>query len=175
MITILSSERINPELNQWAADWASYKLFGDARGFGPCATMCVMDGPSNVVAVMVYHNYHADAGTIEISGAADDRRWLTRSVLWNWFNNAFNLMGCQAVIMRVSTKPEQEHIHRMCKAYGFEHHMIPRLRGRNEDEFIFVLYDDVWKNSRFNRHQRRSTDFSRVQSHQWHEGTPARH
>ncbi|UWF68413.1 MULTISPECIES: hypothetical protein [unclassified Brucella] len=38
---------------------------------------------------------------------------------------------------------------RIARAYGFSETYIPRLRGRDEGEFIFTLTDDDWRNGRF--------------------------
>src|SRR5690606_2224075 len=80
------------------------------------------------------------AGAIEVSGAADTPRWLTKKVLWEMFAYPFEHLGCQIVVMRVST--ENTRLHRILTAYGFECYRIPRLRGRHEDELIFTLTDD---------------------------------
>lgn len=155
MNTLWASEFKHQDLNQSLWIWASKQIFGDCRGFGPCATLGVFDA-CELCAVMVYHNFQKDAGVIEISGAAGTSRWLTRPVLKEMFSLPFDRMDCQTVVMRVSPDEKQRHIHRMLKAYGFQEYRLPRLRGRGEDELIFLLHDDVWQDNRFNR----STDIS---------------
>lgn len=133
------------------------KLFGHFRGFGPCSTMGVFDG-EDLTAVMVYHNYDRRSGVIEISGAASSKVWLKRHVLREMFAVPFQNMGCQMVVMRVSTKDKA--LGRMLTAYGFSSYVIPRLRGRNEDDVIFTLTDTVWMNNKFNRRIGKSSDAS---------------
>lgn len=153
------SEFDNPHLNRQFAAWVSIKLFGHPRGFGPCATMVVFDD-DKPIGVMVYHGWQREAGVIEISGAAIDKRWLTRHTLREMFRVPFENMGVQTVAMRVSADKRQEHLHRMLKAYGFKRHLLPRLRGRDEDEYVFLLHDDNWKASKFNgvRPRKRQVD-----------------
>lgn len=142
----------NPAVNEMLWKWASMKLFEHTRGFGgACHTMGVFDG-TELIGVMVYHNYDRKAGAIEVSGAADNPRWLTRKVLWDMFAYPFEQLDCQIVVMRVS--PENRHLHRILTAYGFDCYTIPRLRGRHEDELIFTLTDDAWRNNGFHRNHR---------------------
>lgn len=131
------------------AAWVGQKLFGDkARGFGPCTTMAVFD-EQELLGVMVFHNYESAAGIIEVSGAANDPRWLTRPVLRQMFAFPFDELGCQMVVMRVSETNAR--LMRILTAYGFQSYRIPRLRGRNEDEIVFTLTDDRWRNNGFHR------------------------
>ena len=148
MRTVWGSEFANQKLNRTFSLWASQKIFGSFRGFGPCSTMGVFED-EELIAVMVYHNYDRKSGVIEISGAASNKEWLKRHVLREMFSVPFDNMGCQMVVMRVS--PNDKALGRMLTAYGFSSYVIPRLRGRNEDEVIFTLTDTVWMNNKFNR------------------------
>lgn len=136
-------------MNALIASWVGKKLFGDkARGFGQCTTMAVLDG-QELVGAMVFHNYESGAGVIEVSGAADHPKWLTRKILHEMFAFPFDEIGCQLVVMRVSASNTR--LSRILTAYGFESYRIPRLRGRNEDEIVFTLTDDRWRNNGFHR------------------------
>jgi RimJ/RimL family protein N-acetyltransferase len=152
MQAVWGSER-EPELNAYLTQWASVKLFGHGRGFGPCTTMGVFDGP-RLVGVMVYHGYEPAAGVIEISGVSEDKRWLTKPVLFSMFAYPFNQLKCQMVVMRVSEKNEQWNgrgIKRILEAYGFTSLRIPRLYGRAEDGILFSLTQEVWETNCFHR------------------------
>lgn len=131
----------------WAADqiWP-----GKGHKFGECVCMGVLEG-NRPIACMVYHDFNPEAGLIEISGAATDRRWLQRHVLKEMFAYPFEKAGVQMVVMRVSAKREQRHLHRMLKSYGFKGHIIQRLYGRDEDGIVFTLTDDDWRSNKFNR------------------------
>ncbi len=123
---------------------------GSSRGFGECQGMGVVDDEDDkLIAGAIWHNYEPEAGVIEISAAATSKRWLTRQTLDMMFGVPFREWNCQAVVLRVpdSDKP----MHRMLKAYGFEVYRIPRLRGRDEAENVFVLTDDAWRANKFNQ------------------------
>lgn len=142
MRTIWASEHGDRNLNRRLWQWASLRLFDNLIGFGPCATMGVFDG-DRLVAVMVYHNYESRAGVIEVSGAASTSEWLKRPVLREMFNVPFERMGVQTIVMRVSEK-SRTGLHRMLPAVGFKSYHLPRIRGRDEDEIVYLLHDDVW-------------------------------
>lgn len=99
------------------------------------------------VAGVVFHNWDADAGVIEMSSASDDARWLSRPVLAEMFGYAFDQMGCQAVVLRVD--PGNARMDRIARAYGFKRYDIPRIRGRDKSEVIYVLGDDAWRANGF--------------------------
>lgn len=123
---------------------------GCERGFENYKAVGVVKEGS-LVGGFVYHNWNPDAGVIEISGASTDRRWLDRTSLEGLFGYPFDQLCCQMVVMRVSAGDHQKHLHRILHAYGFRSILIPRLRGRDEDEMIFTLTDDDWRANRFNR------------------------
>lgn len=129
--------------------WVANQIWpGQGRDFGACQGLAVLDG-NELIAGIIYHNYHPDAAVMELSSASIDKRWLTRPVLKAMFEYPFIECHCQAVVLRVAD--ENKHMHRIAKAYGFEHYVIPRLRGRDANENVFVLTDDAWKSNRFNR------------------------
>lgn len=102
-----------------------------------------------LVAGIVFHNWEPEHGLIEISGAAENRRWFTREVIRVAFGYVFEGLGCQAVTAR--TAEDNGTVRHICKAIGAEEYIIPRLRGRDAAGVIYVLTDEAWKRSRFNR------------------------
>lgn len=132
-------------LSAWVADliWP-----GQGKDFGNCRGMAVLDG-EELIAGMVFHNWEPHAGIIEISGAGTSKRWLTRETLRRMFSYPFKDCGCQALVMRVSDHDEP--LHRMLTTYGFERYRIPRLRGRDEAENVFVLTVEAWRDNKFNK------------------------
>lgn len=134
---------------EWLAKMVADRIWpGAGRDFGNCRAIAVMEG-EKLAAGLIYHNWYPDGAVIEISGAAWIKGWLTRAVLEVMYGYPFIDCGCQAVIQRVSDADKAQH--RMLKAYGAEHYRIPRLRGRDEAENIFVTTDDAWRNNRFNK------------------------
>ncbi len=108
----------------------------------PFAALAVVED-DNLLAAMIYHNYDGDAGVMEISGAAWSKRWLTRPALHMMWRYPIEIIGCQAVVLRVPD--ENKPLHRMLKSYGCEQYVIPRLRGRDKPDNIFILTDDAWR------------------------------
>lgn len=137
-----------PEINDAIGEYVSSRVFGVSKPFFLSSSMGVFEN-GNLLAGMVYHNYDAGAGVIEISGAADSPRWLGRPVLKQMFEYPFKQLGCQAVVMRVDSNNAR--LGRMLPAYGFMKYEIPRLRGRDRSETIYVLHDDVWMTNKFNK------------------------
>ena len=113
----------------------------------------VADENGTLVGGMVYHCFDPDAGVIELSVAATDKRWFTRPILYGLFEYPFEQLGCQMVCSRVSA--DDAALRRMKKAYGFQEHLIPRLFGRGEDGIIFTLTVEQWKSNGFHKEHKR--------------------
>lgn len=111
-------------------------------------SMGVFDGEA-LIAGTLYHNWHPESGVIELSSASLIKRWLTRSVINAMFDLPFQRLGCQMTVLRVSEK--NENMIGIARSFGFSEYLIPRLRGRDENEFIFTLTDDQWATSKFKR------------------------
>jgi RimJ/RimL family protein N-acetyltransferase len=110
--------------------------------------MAVVDN-GEVVAGVVFYDYDADAGVIQISGASDNKRWMTRPVLWAIYNYVFNELKCQAAVQR--NDPDNTTLAAMMPRYGFKRYDIPRLRGRDKAEALFILGDDDWRGNGFHK------------------------
>lgn len=135
-------------MHEAIGEFVSFRLYGNPGAFRDYTAMGVFqDG--TMIAGLVYYDYDRQAGVIQISGASDSARWLTKPVLWEMFSFPFNEIGCQAVVMRVD--PDDKRLGRMLPAYGFEKHVLPRMRGRDKDDAIFILFDDVWRENQFHR------------------------
>lgn len=142
--TVVATETHMPDWNASAGDWASLRIFGHAGEFERFCSVTVMRG-DDVSAVIILHNWHPEAGVIEIS-AAGDGYWQTRRVINEVMAICFETMGCQMVVMRnaehaVNTVSNSERL-------GFKGVFLPRMRGRDEGEWLFTLTDDDWKTSR---------------------------
>lgn len=137
-----------PEINNAIGDYVSGKVWGITKPFFLSTTMGVFEDGA-LIAGMVFHNYDRGAEIIEISGASETPRWLTRTVLWEMFSYPFEQMNCQAVVMRVSNTDAR--LARMLPSYGFVKYEIPRLRGRDKSEMIYVLHDDIWRENGFHK------------------------
>jgi RimJ/RimL family protein N-acetyltransferase len=123
---------------------------GCEAGFGNCKAIGVVDDETGeLVAGMVFHDWQPGPGLIQISSASLTPRWLTAEVRHKMFSYPFDEVGCQMVVLQVSAANER--MVRIAKAFGFTPHFIARMRGRNEDGYVFTLTDDAWRNSKFTR------------------------
>jgi RimJ/RimL family protein N-acetyltransferase len=102
----------------------------------------------DLVAGLVFHNWEPDAGIIEVSAAAIDRRWLTRRVATEAMNYTFETCDCQMVLARHSE--QNTPARKIWVALGSTETRIPRLYGRETDGIIATLTKEAWAVSKFN-------------------------
>lgn len=139
--------RSSPLENEVVGNFVSNVIWGMPGRIRDYCAMGVFDG-EKLVAGVLYHNWHQDAGVIELSTGARNGRWLTRPVIRALFNMPFNNLGCQLCVIRVAeTNATMIHI---ARSWGFTEVFIPRLRSRDEGEFIFSYSDDQWRSSPYN-------------------------
>jgi RimJ/RimL family protein N-acetyltransferase len=121
-------------------------VFGDPMALDRYAALgFIEDG--ELIAGVLYHNWHPENGVIEMTAGATSKRWLNRRTVQQLMALAFDGFNNQLAVMRVSEKNQS--MIRIARAYGFSETFIPRLRGRDEGEFIFTLTDDEWRSGRF--------------------------
>lgn len=137
-----------PELNKALAGWLAAHIDG-VDAFDEPYTTLGMFNDGQVVAVVLFNNYQPNAGVLEMHAASESKRWLTRPSLKEMFTYPFDQLRCQMVVLRVSERDTS--LHRILEAYGFEKYLIPRLRGRNEGEYLFTLTEEAWRSNGFHR------------------------
>jgi len=138
----------SPELNRAIGEFVADRVWRDGRRFGEHTSMGVEQG-GRIVAGVIFHNYDPWAGVIEISGASDTPRWLTRPVLYAMYAYPFDQLGCQMVVQRNSE--HNARLNSILRRYGFDEYRIRRGRGRNEDELVFTLTDNQWRSNGFHK------------------------
>lgn len=122
------------------------------HGFGSDCTAIGVEHDGSLAGGFVFNHWSPEAGTIEISYAGVDRRWLTRPVLFGAFSYVFDGIGCQMAIAR--TPLSLAHGIRIARAYGFKQIAIPRLFGRYEDGIISTLTAEDWRSNGFHKEHR---------------------
>lgn len=131
------------------AAWVAARIPLCARGFGDCKAIGVGHG-GKLVAGVVYHNWSPEWGLIEMSAAADDRRWMTRRVVNDLLAYPFGF--CRAVMAQTDeTGPARSIWQRL----GAAETTIPDMRGEGEANIVFILSKTTWQAGRFcmeNRH-----------------------
>lgn len=126
----------------------SRRIWGDAREISG-DTLLVVQSSGKVSAVIGFQNFNPEAGVMEISAAADDPKWLRRDVINEAFDYVFRQCGCQAAVLRCDA--DDKRMDKLAHGLGFKRHDVPRLRGRNNPEAIYVLGDDEYRAGRFYR------------------------
>lgn len=137
----------HPAENQAVGHFVCRTIWGREGAVHDFCSMAVFDD-SGLIAGMLYHNYYPDEGVVELTGAARSKRWITRPVLRALFAMPFDILGCQLLAMRVSSR--NHNMLGIGRSFGFDEYIIPRLRGRHEDEHVFTLTDDQWRGHKVN-------------------------
>lgn len=133
----------NPGDNLIMGEWCARQLWpdGDER-FENYTTLGIMND-TDLLGVVVFHNWSPRSGTIELSAASISPRWLTRQTLLNMYGYPFDECGCQMVFQRNSVKNTR--ISGILRRFGHDEILLPRMRGRNEDELLFTLTEEKWR------------------------------
>jgi len=135
-----------PLENLTVGEFVSRLIWGEAECLQNYCTMGIYD-EDRLVAGTVFHNWQPESGVIELTSATTTKRWLTKPVIRAMFKLPFDILGCQLAVLRVSERNEA--MVRIARDFGFTEAYVPRLRGRDEGEFIFSFSDDQWRASRF--------------------------
>lgn len=126
--------------------WVAYKL-GLRLWPQSYSIANVRDG--SILGATVFHGYYPETGVVELTSASDSPRWMDRKMINAVFGYAFDHLKCQLVVIRVSEINAR--MVNIARGLGFQGYLIPRLRGKNEAEWVFTLTDDDWLKSRFRR------------------------
>lgn len=136
------------EIYKAVVRFITQRIWGRDVAMSQGTILAVLDG-QDIIGACLFHNYDADNGVIELTSASVTPKWLSRPVLSDMFGYAFDQMGCQAAVMRVD--PDNARMCRIATAFGFKRYDIPRLRGRNKAEALFILGDDEWRGGKFHK------------------------
>jgi hypothetical protein len=118
------------------------------RGFGRCQTIGVVDKAGKLIAGIVFHNYHPEAGVIEMTAAAlPGSRWMTRETLRRIHQFVFERCACQTLLLVVPA--DDEALLRQPAHLGFIFVRVPRLLGRDRDAILCLLTHEAWEASKF--------------------------
>lgn len=134
-------------LNDALADWLAKQCGFGASIVKPYRCMGVFES-GELIGVWAFNGFNSAFGRIEMHGAGTSKRWLTRRVIQEMGQYIIEELGCQIAYARCAESDTS--IMRMLTAVGFDHVVLPRMRGRNENERLFYITDDAWKSSKFN-------------------------
>lgn len=109
--------------------------------FGHCRTIGFLDADGLLEAAVVWNNWNPKTGVIEISAAARNRTWGTRTRLRIIFEYGFAF--ARMIVARTS-----EHNPgplRIWRALGASTYRIEGLRGPDEAEIVTTLSREQWR------------------------------
>lgn len=135
---------MTPVWDDAVADWVAALIPDCGRGFGDCRAVGFLDRRGAIAAGVVFHGWWPERGVIEISGAAVDRRWCTRSALAAIWGYAFAV----ARVAMGRTSELNAPVRRIWTACGAAEHVIPDLWGEGEAGVIHTLTAPQWRSSR---------------------------
>lgn len=98
-----------------------------------------------ILGATVFHNWYPESGVVELSCFSENPRWLDLKMINAVFGYAFDHLKCQLVVLRVSEINTR--MMDIAERLGFGGYLIPRLRGKNEAEWIYTMTDDTWRKS----------------------------
>ena len=116
--------------------WALQRI-PHAHDFGPCEALGVLDG-NRLVAAVVYNNQRDN--NIEMSVAAEGRRWLFRAALFAFFDYPFNQLGLGRVTSTIPSGAATKPARKFCQHIGFRYEGSVREHYRDgRDAVIFGM------------------------------------
>lgn len=134
------------EQNKAVGDFVSTGIWGEPDRIEKYYSMAVLED-GKLIAGTLYHNWYPNEGVMELSSFSLSKRWLTKKVINDMFRLPFQGFNCQLVVLRVSERNTA--MCRIARSFGFSEVYIPRLRGRDEGEYIFSYTDDQWASSSY--------------------------
>jgi RimJ/RimL family protein N-acetyltransferase len=138
----------NPHINVIVSDYVSALVAEGRSDWGPCGTMgIVLDGVLS--GAVVFHNWMEQYGTMEISCAATDPRWLTKETIRNCLSVCFDQHKCQQIFSRVA--PDNLRTLKIWDFVGFKRLELPNMLGKNKPEILMYFTDDDWAVNQLNK------------------------
>lgn len=144
IVPLYFDDRTTPRQNAMVGAFVNRIVFDKPDAIRDFCSMAVHDG-KDLIAGTLFHNLHRQEGVIELTSGSLSKRWLTKPVIRAMFTLPFDILGCQLAVLRVSERNTS--MVRIARSFGFGEVYIPRLRGRDEGEFIFSYSDDQWRAS----------------------------
>lgn len=130
--------------NDRIAPWVAEQIPHCGRGFGECRGLSVHDARGRLAAGVVFHDWWPERGLIQLSCAAQDRRWLTRNVARAVWGYAFSVARMAMAYTDEGNGP----VRRIWRACGAEESVIPNLYGVGAHCVVLTLTRPDWERSR---------------------------
>lgn len=130
----------DPRIDSWVAEKLGLRQWSESYSIANVSNRFIL-------GATVFHNWYPETGIIELTSVSESPNWMSRKMINAVFSHAFDALGCQMVVLRVSEINTV--MVNIAERLGFKGYLIPRLRGKNEAEWIFCLTDDDWLKSRY--------------------------
>jgi RimJ/RimL family protein N-acetyltransferase len=142
MLEFASGPDETSAMSAWVAERIPHMNGG---GFGPCVAGGVLrDGA--LVAGVVFHDYHPQYETMQVSIAADRPNWATRPVLRAMFQYPFGQLGVN--LLWAAMPHDLPDVHAFNGRLGFKKEATLRHRyGRKRHAVIASMTRGEWKRS----------------------------
>lgn len=131
-----------PDQNKAVGDFVSFLTFGQPGVLRDFSSMAVVkDGV--LIAGVLYQEYYAGSGTIEISAASSSKVWMTRKVIHDMFSMPFEKLGSHLVVVKTSERNTP--VREISERVGLDRHYIPDLRGKGHGEYTYTMNRTLWE------------------------------
>lgn len=130
------------------AAWVAKRCPYVVRGFDPCVAAGVVSEDGRVLlGGVVFHHFHPEFKTIEVSLAAITPRWLTRRILQQLMAYPFDQLKCQRIT--TGTPKKYKAARKFLQTFGFKHEGTVRKGFGNDDAIISGLMAWEWRRSKW--------------------------
>lgn len=145
--SIIYADNSNRCLNRVFCDFAQ-TILGKNIDFGPCSSLAVLDD-GNIMGVVVFHDWHPEYSTVEITGASLRPSWLSRRIVHAIACVGFDVLGVNQIAARCDF--ENKATSRIFPALGFKCVSIPNMRGPGRPELFFYMTRSAWSKARLSK------------------------
>ncbi len=134
--------------NELVAAWVQKRIpWMDPRGFGPCVAAGILDRNDKLVGGVVFHGWNKHYRSIEMSGASDNPRWLTRRLIAEMWRYPFEQLGCLRAAS--ATRTDDTRTRHALEALGMTFEGIGRNAFGEYDAACYSLLKEDWKAGKF--------------------------
>lgn len=143
--------RLVYDQSELVAKWVALHIpqMADNPDFGPCVAVGVVDDEGLPIGGVVWHSYHPQYKSIEVSCASESPRWLTAPIISEIFRYPFKQLGLNRV--QAVTPAEPTSARSFLKKFGFSCDGVIRDGlGPGRNAKVWSLLRSDWDASRFN-------------------------
>lgn len=121
---------------------------GSGESFGPAQFAAVVGTGNKLKAIVAFHDYQPDYGTIQCSCASFSPMWARPHIIRELFGYVFGHLGCQK--FWVSIPSDNEPAIKFNRSLGLTSEAVLRHHyGRKRHAVIMSLTDNEWKKHRY--------------------------